>query len=278
MHNRKIRNSQFNLPCMREMWKTLGEYDALAEYLELTSRHFLSEYGSVEQSIEFADYLKAIAKQEKVPIRDLTLLNYRSYSIQMFLTLPNSSFERFADGLKEDFYVLFGKKISYPQNGSTYEQIITALKDYSIRPRIEKYKVDLYDYYRLLRNEFAHHMDSVKKLYLAYKKIDTESLLSYYDKLSAPEEPSKLVFNDYILCTANIKNIADIITESLGAKVDWIDYSRRNAALFKKLRGRNLNNRVYASVQNKVKTLYGITLDIELCKRMYEAAMEELGA
>ena len=33
-----VRHSTFNLPSMRRLWQVLGEYDALVEYIELTTR------------------------------------------------------------------------------------------------------------------------------------------------------------------------------------------------------------------------------------------------
>ncbi len=260
---------------MREMWKALGEYDALAQYLELTSRKFQSEYAKID-GLSFAEFLTQEAQKEDVPTRNLTLNNYLSYKIMMFLTLPYSSFDHFIDEFKNDYNKLFGQRLEMDGDGSNYDKLIKALKKNGICPQIDKFKVDLFNYYRLVRNVFAHQCDTITKINHAFSAIDKKQVTDYYTTLAEPKSYDQLVFNDYVLCTANIKNISDIITESLGEKVDWLDYARRNANQFKKLKGRTLTNRVYHSIMNSVSSDYGIILDVELCKQMYSVIMEEL--
>lgn len=85
-----------------------------------------------------------------------------------------------------------------------------ALSQSGISPSIEKFKKDLYNYYRLLRNDVAHclNQDYEKE----YKAIDKIAIAAFYTTLNEPKEKSQLSFDDFVLCTANIKNIADLLT------------------------------------------------------------------
>lgn len=51
-----VRHSTFNLPSMRRLWQVLGEYDALVEYIELTTLMFKTSFESPHK-LTFSDFL-----------------------------------------------------------------------------------------------------------------------------------------------------------------------------------------------------------------------------
>lgn len=70
-----------------------------------------------------------------------------------------------------------------------------------------------------------------------------------------------LTFDDFILCTANIKSIADKLTKSLENKIDWGKFSRRNSNLFPKLKKiRSNRTRQVSYIKNVISDIYGIRL------------------
>lgn len=84
---------------------------------------------------------------------------------------------------------------------------------------------------------------------------------SRYPRLSAPHDMNNLTFDDFILCTANIKSIADKLTKSLENKIDWGKFSRRNSNLFPKLKKyRSNRTRQVSYIKNVISDIYGIRL------------------
>ena len=138
-----------------------------------------------------------------------------------------------------------------------------ALSQSGISPSIEKFKKDLYNYYRLLRNDVAHclNQDYEKE----YKAIDKIAIAAFYTTLNEPKEKSQLSFDDFVLCTANIKNIADILTVSLLPHIDWEQFvlSSKDKLIPKYVRFLHEGRikRLHTYVSNSIKNLYGYTLD-----------------
>ena len=138
-----------------------------------------------------------------------------------------------------------------------------ALSQNGISPSIEKFKKDLYDYYRLLRNDVAHCLNQDYKK--EYKALDKIAIAAFYPTLNEPKEKPLLSFDDFILCTANIKNIADLLTVSLLPHIDWkqLVLSNKDKLIPQYVRflheGRT--KRLHTYVSNCVKSLYGYTLD-----------------
>lgn len=73
-----VRHSTFNLPSMRRLWQVLGEYDALVEYIEFTTRKFKTSFES-QQELSFPDFLSSEAKKENICLNNLTLENYEYF-------------------------------------------------------------------------------------------------------------------------------------------------------------------------------------------------------
>ena len=98
-----------------------------------------------------------------------------------------------------------------------------------------------------------------------YKALDKKAIAAFYTTLNEPKEKSQLSFDDFILCTANIKNIADLLTVSLLPHIDWeqLVLSNKDKLIPRYVRflreGRT--KRLYTYVLNCVRILYGYTLD-----------------
>ena len=134
---------------------------------------------------------------------------------------------------------------------------------------IEDFKKDLYDYYRLLRNDVAHC--SNKDYKKEYKALDKKAIAAFYTTLNEPKEKSQLSFDDFILCTANIKNIADLLTVSLFPHIDWeqLVSKKKDKLIPKYVRflHEKSTDRLRIYILNCIKNLYGYTLkELEINK------------
>ena len=256
-----VRHSTFNLPSMRRLWQVLGEYDALVEYIELTTRMFKTSFES-QHELTFPEFLSSEAMKENICLNDLTLDNYETFKYKYYLILPNSSFDRFLDDFRIDFHTLFDKNIPLSRHKTKLHSIVDYLVGDSFSISIEDFSISLYDYYRLIRNSLAH--DSLKKepeIVEIFSSLNIADVHSRYPRLSAPHDMDNLTFDDFILCTANIKSIADKLTKSLENKIDWGKFSRSNSNLFPKLKKfRSNKTRQVSYIKNVISDIYGIRL------------------
>ena len=91
------------------------------------------------------------------------------------------------------------------------------------------------------------------------------AIAAFYTTLSEPKEKSKLSFDDFILCTANIKNIADLLTISLLPNINWEQLVLNNREQlipkYERFVHGGRTKRLQTYVLNCIRTLYGYTLD-----------------
>lgn len=260
-----VRHSTFNLPSMRRLWQVLGEYDALVEYIELTTRMFKTSFES-QHELTFPEFLSSEAMKENICLNNLTLENYESFKYKYYLMLPTSSFDRFLDDFRIDFHTLFDKNIPMSRHKTKLQSILDYLAEDSFSISLEDFSASLYDYNRLIRNSIAH--DSLKKepeIAEIFNSLNIADVHSRYPRLSAPHDMNHLTFDDFILCTANIKSIADKLTKSLENKIDWGKFSENKSNLFPKLKRFGSNKtRQTSYVKNVISDIYGIRLS-EAC-------------
>ena len=256
------RKTTFDIPSSRKLWLTLGQYDALIEYQEVASRYYLGTFDVKKES--FDAFLSRTSTATGVRLNSISLANFRKKQYQGYLVFPNASFDEFITDFVDDVRFLIDPAFTLSKiDGSKFDKLLDALSQNGISPSIERFKKDLYDYYRLLRNDVAHSLNQDYEK--EYKAIDKIAITAFYPTLNEPNEKSQLSFDDFILCTANIKNIADLLTVSLLPHIDWkqLVLSNKDKLIPQYVRflheGRT--KRFHTYVSNCVKSLYGYTLD-----------------
>lgn len=256
-----MRGTTFNIPSNRNLWRSLGGYDSLVEYQEVASRLMLVAYDSSKET--FREYLKKSSQATGVYLNDITLQNYRETQYQGYLFFPNASFDAFLHDFINDVQILIDSTfIESKIDGCLFDKVCDALSNHGIKLSINQEKLKLYHYYRLLRNDVAHHL---KNDYVSeYNAIDKKAIHSFYPTLSEPQPKATLCFDDFILCTANVKNIADEMTRSLLPHIDWVRLVSANIDKWipkrKRFVAEGRINRLKTSIKTKIFTLYGIKI------------------
>ena len=259
----EYRKTTFNIPSNRNLWKSLGQYDALVEYQEVASRYYLGTFDVEKES--FDAFLSRTSTATGVRLNSISLANFRKKQYQGYLVFPNASFDDFVVDFVDDVRFLIDDPTFAlsKSNGSKFDRLWDALLQKEISPSIEKFKKDLYDYYRLLRNDVAHCLNKDYKE--EYKALDKKAIAAFYTTLNEPKEKSQLSFDDFILCTANIKNIADLFTVSLFPHINWeqLVFRNKDELIPKYVRylGENRIDRLRTYILNRIKTRYGYTLN-----------------
>ena len=256
-----FRGTTFNIPSNRILWLSLGQYDSLVGYQEVASRLMLAAYDSTKES--FREYLIRVSKNTGVYLNDITLQNFKEAQYQGYLIYPNASFDEFLAGFEDDIRILIDSQFTESNvNGCRFDKVIDALKNIGIAPNIDQAKINLYHYYRLLRNDVAHRLN--KSYTYEYNAIDLDAINGFYPTLAKPQPQASLGFDDFILCTANVKNIADEMTRSLLPHINWVNLILDNIdkwlPKYKRFIAEGRKGRLKTSINTRLFTLYGIKL------------------
>lgn len=221
----------------------------------------LSAYDSTKET--FREYIIRVSKNSGVYLNDITLQNFKQAQYQGYLIFPNASFDEFLTGFVEDVRLLVDSLFSESNiNGCRFDKVIDALKNIGIVPNIDQAKINLYHYYRLLRNDVAHHLNN--SYTVEYNAIDCGAINGFYPTLAKPQPKASLNFDDFILCTANVKNIADEMTRSLFPHINWVKLVLDNIdswlPKYKRFIAEGRKGRLETSINTRIFTLYGIKL------------------
>ena len=229
MKRREYRGTSFNLPCNRQLWKTLGEFDALMQYVECAIISF--EEKQKESDLTFQDFLKSQANKMSYPIFNLSFSEPRQISHNMFLLYPHSCLDTYIDGVVQNMRELGFRDFSLADTKgvSRLENLKTALIRVGAKPNMNDYNMPIYKYYRLLRNRLSHDVLNVRVVEIenAYKNVIKikHEIDKRFKNPDALKEMGVLEFSDYILCTANIKNICDKLVISIEPLIKWENYT-----------------------------------------------------
>ena len=255
------RGTTFNIPSNRLLWLSLGEYDSLVEYQEVASRLMLAAYDPVKET--FRDYLIRVSQNTGVYLNDITLQNFKQIQYQGYLVFPNASFDEFLTGFVGDVKLLIDSNFTESKNdGCHFDKVMDALSNIGVKLSIDEAKVNLYHYYRLLRNDVAHRLNKDYKD--EYKAIDVNAIHSFYPTLAKPQPKASLNFDDFILCTANVKNIADEMTRGLLPHINWDKLVMANIDKWvpkhKRFIAEGRLNRLKSAISTSVFSLFGYKL------------------
>jgi hypothetical protein len=245
MKRREYRETSFNLPCNRQLWKTLGEFDALMQYVECAIISF--EEKQEESGLTFQEFLKSQADKMSHPISSLSFSEPRQTSHNMFLVFPHSCLDTYIDGIIQNIRELGFSDFSLADTKgvSRLENLNTALIRAGVKPDLDNYNMLIYKYYRLLRNRLNHDVLSVRNVEIenAYKNVikNKQEIVNRFRNPDALKEMGVLDFSDYILCTANIKNICDKFVISIEPHIKWENYTikKENCKEIKRIKGLN---------------------------------------
>lgn len=258
MINYSVRKTTFSIPSYRNLKKSLGEYDALVEFLECSCRAFLKNHEN--SGLSFNEYLAEESAEYGIYLRDLSLENYRHVINSSYLLFPYASFDEFISSFINEVRFLIKKdfELVCKKDASRFERLIVSIHDIGINPEIPQIQIDLFNYYRLIRNSVAHK--GVNNLSSIYKRIDLNEIKSMYPTLTGLQVEGVTDFDDFILCTANIKDIANILTIALEKHINWVDIMCQNDDIFPKHK-KFSNRRKKTYLINWIRIKYGVILN-----------------
>lgn len=276
MKRSEYRKTTFNIPSNRKLWDTLGEFDALMQYVEAACISYEEKHK--ESGLSLEDFLELEKSKMSHPITSLAFDNPRGKLHDLYLIYPHSCLDTFIDELIDDMRELgfVDFKLSDTNNVSRLERLKTTLERLDIRPDLYDFSMPIYTYYRYVRNSLNHNGGNENtdvKMQNAFKELskmkdDIDARFNYLDSLTAC---NSLNFGDYVLCTANIKNIADLMVVAIEKKVDWNNFylSVKKYPTIKKINGYK-HDRQVKFIQNIILNIFSIKLPEEVCSKILE--------
>jgi len=242
----------------------MGEYDALVEYNECAVRQFISKWEQhKEAKQEYSDFIKEQSENVGIKLGYINIEEYRQDIYRWYLVHPYGCIDNFIKAFKEDLKVFgFNINLSFDSK-SAIERLISGLKELGINISIENYKLDVDKYYHRCRNLLAHKLDDKeeRKLEKFFCDIQKDKIVECYPTLKdALSAPGVFTFDDYTLCTANLKNITDTLTTDIYENIEWDKFNIESCLFAKKLkRFAQRPDRISNAIKGYLSSEYGIT-------------------
>lgn len=230
MHSRSIRGSNFNLPCNRLLWNMSGKYDAITSFLEIASGDLHAKVPKKDE--DKSAFWKDTSARYHIHLSHFPEVLYPQLIVKSYMVLPWASLDSFFADFAREVRVLVEPnfEINPKNHEDKLDVAIRELEKIGCKPQLERYKLDLYDYYRQIRIGFVHNLNNEKKLKNLYAKLDIGQIQQFYPSIPAPSPHDKLSYWDFVLFTALVKHISDMLTVSIEKNINWKRYLHHQIA------------------------------------------------
>lgn len=255
----------FRLNCLSKLYKDLGRYDAIVEFTEIAIRDFENR---IPTETQFDVFLQQKSREHNIKVDSVDQNIFRSRISQSYILSVYQNAELFIHSFRSEYNDLFAT--SWSLDDTKENLLIKSLRKVipinRAKKEIGEYRLEIFDYYRVVRNKYSHEIIKDKKVDKAFKEVSlfNELICDVYPKLNAPNQFNEICFDDFILFTRTFKDIAKIMCEIITPEKEiFIDYYKRKK-LFTNL-NENLtrkNNAIKGHIQSNFGLSGEITTDI----------------
>lgn len=237
--------------------KILGEYDAVNEFVELAIRDFKKTYSTMESQ---TDFLKNKSLEHNLYITSYdSNLFYKKISLNYIVSV-HQCFETFLKEINDVGKKLGNYNWKYKKDDESW--LICVVNNVLSVEEKEKniYLIEACEYYRLVRNVAVHDFFEKKDPELMYKKLigHIPELKLEYIKLNAPNEVSNIEFDDFILFSRVVQDLAKEIHNYFRYDPDKI---LDNVKLSNLKKFKNNENRLKKSIESLLNSKYHLDKD-----------------
>lgn len=215
--SRDINETKFSFKAFRNLKKGLGEFDAVVECNEMAIREFLKNLNASQNQEQF---IQDLSQKHDVKVHTVNI-NLFSSRIRLFYILSvMQQAEQFFDDFRKEYKTYnpessWTNKVEGETDFDNLLQNIFATRGKGII-EIGEEVYHGFEYYRFVRNRFAHSEEKdPKKLENQCVKI-TEYAPFYslkFHSVNSPNRYDKIDFNDFLLFTNIIKHIGYTLCE-----------------------------------------------------------------
>ena len=247
----------FRFNCSADLYKDLGRYDAIVEFTEIAIRDFIEQ---AQLSGDFDLYLQEKSVEHKIRVNTVDQSVFRSRISVSYILSVYQSAELFLHQLTAQYNDLYDADLKL--DGTTDNLLIKTLRQISkinsATSIIGEHRLAIFDYYRLVRNKYSHDRITTDRMLKEFVNISGHSLKinDDYPGITAPNNFQNISFDDFILFSRTIKDIADKITAMLIPTDEQLKAFYDRKELYKELT-QNKSRRVHA-IKGHMRTNFGI--------------------
>lgn len=208
----------FTFLSYRALKENLGRLDAIVECNELAVRKFISK---AEIANDLEAYISDLSELHKVRVNYVEIKALQRQIAQLYILLVYQQAEEFLEGFRDEYPR--SNHWSYTDGDDLLTSILKNIGSnfLSNTNSIGKIQVEIFHYYRLVRNRFMHTVIPDRRLdkYLTGVLAFNSEIQKIYNISNAPNDFDNLTFDDFILFSRVIKDIARILCQ-LGCPTD----------------------------------------------------------
>jgi len=213
--SRDINETKFSFKSFRNLKKGLGEFDAVVECNELAIREFLK---NLKDSQDQKQLIQDLSQKHGIRV-DTVSIDLFSSRIRLFYILSvMQQAEQFIDEFKKEFKTYNPTWVDKVDGETDFDNLLGNIFS-SKGQGINEIGEEVYhgfEYYRFVRNRFAHSEEKdVKKLQNLCLKISeyADFYSSTFHSVDSPNNYDKIGFSDFLLFTNIIKHIGYTLCE-----------------------------------------------------------------
>ena len=259
MPDRDLDITKFSYFAYRRLKKTLGEFDAVVECNEIAIREFIEKANKYDSR----EYIQQLSTKHKVKVDEVDFFKFSSRIRQYYVASVFQQSEQFLKDFKDEWKEYFTEKEwTEPLNGQTKLQSTLS----SISLTLPSDLIDIYEYYRIVRNYMSHTDRDKAELKVRFEKVHSNQndFLSELHLSLLPNKIDDIDFTDFLILTNIIKHIAFLISTSAKPNNDGIAQillnkaKENNGKTFKGLKKlKNDGNRYEKAIRSYITTMFG---------------------
>lgn len=200
----------FLYPAFKRLQHNLGKSDAVSEFTQLALEFFLSELAAADNPVERLDHASAALG---IRVNSYSEPFVRNRKAHLDILAVYEIAEEFFRSLKKESHVHWAGRRDGEDYLSWYWRNLPVDRTSDKRGKVLH---DLFDYYRLVRNEFMHSKEKTETL--AKSANDLKALkhqVPEYANLNAPLAYENIGFDDVVLFTRVTKDLAEFLCKCL---------------------------------------------------------------
>lgn len=209
MTDRDLDISKFSFYTYRKLKKTLGEFDAVVECNEIAIKEFIEQ--APNENLQ--KYIQQLSSKHRVKVDEIDFLKFSSRIRQYYIASVIQQSEQFLKDFRIEWQEYFPENVFIePRKGETKFQNI--LKNISIS--LPSDLIDIYEYYRIVRNYMSHTDRDLVELKSRYEKIqkNKNEFLKDLHLSKLPNKLNEIDFSDFLILTNIVKHFAYLISTS----------------------------------------------------------------
>lgn len=247
----KIALPEFRPACFHTLMRLLGETDAGSEWGEVAIRELIRAHDEGGDTAT-----NEAARRHGIRVHDMQAHLLRAHWARLQVIATAHYLEFFLDSFRREL------KRDVRSRTDKEDLVTYTLAVYQVKKvDIGELQVDLLDYYRTMRNQFVHDpaADDPKRQSGQAEVLRArvkEDLL--YSRLDAPNSPSKVSFDDFVIFTRAVKDFAkSLCALAQPSNEEIAKIARSNKKLILRLKADSRDERRAGLLENYIKQTFG---------------------